>query len=121
MKSLKELQAIRDKQKDAVRARNDAGIPTVNVHMGTCGIANGAREVYHAIMDEIQERGLKDIYVTQTGCPGICYEEPLVTLTVPGQTPYIYKRVSPENAKDIVARHIVNKQPIAEWLLNLES
>ena len=121
MKSLDELRAIKEKQVGSMSVRDEKGVPVVNVHMGTCGIANGAREVLNAVMEEIQLRDLKSVHVTQSGCPGMCVEEPLITLTIPGEKPYIYKRVSPENAKAIVVRHVINNQPVNEWLLNTEN
>jgi (2Fe-2S) ferredoxin len=121
MKSLEELKAIKAKKAGDMSARDEKGVPVINVHMGTCGIANGAREVLSAVMDEIKTRNLTGVHVTQSGCPGMCVEEPLITLTIPGEKPYIYRKVSPENAKAIVTRHVVNRQPIKEWLLNLEN
>lgn len=121
MKSIEELKAIRDKNQSDVISRGEKGIPTINVHMGTCGIANGARDVLASFIEEIKVRQLANIHVVQSGCPGMCINEPLVTVTIPGETPYIYKKVSPENAKVILVRHIINHQPIPEWLLNLEN
>jgi (2Fe-2S) ferredoxin len=121
MKSIEELKAIKAKNVGSMSVRDEKGVPVINVHMGTCGIANGAREVLNAVMEEISVRDLKSVHVTQSGCPGMCVEEPLITLTIPGEKPYIYKKVSPDNAKAIVTRHIINKQPIREWLLNIEN
>jgi NADP-reducing hydrogenase subunit HndB len=120
MKSIEELRAIKEKNKGDVIGRSEKGVPTVNVHMGTCGIAAGAREVLTAIMDEIKTRDLHNIHVVQSGCPGMCINEPMLTLTIPGEKPYIYIKVTPDNAKNIVLRHIINNQPVQEWLLNLE-
>ena len=120
MKSIEELRAIKEKNTGDVISRSEKGVPTVNVHMGTCGIAAGAREVLTAIMDEIKSRDLQNIHVVQSGCPGMCINEPMLTLTIPGETPYIYIKVTPENAKNIIFRHVINHQPVQEWLLNLE-
>jgi len=120
MKSIEELRAIKEKNRGDVISRNEKGVPTVNVHMGTCGIAAGAREVLTAIMDEVKARNMDKIHVVQSGCPGMCINEPMLTLTVPGEKPYIYIKVTPENAKSIIFRHLINNQPVQEWLLNLE-
>jgi NADP-reducing hydrogenase subunit HndB len=119
MKSIEELRAIKEKNKGDVVSRNEKKVPTVNVHMGTCGIAAGAREVLTAILDEIKLRNLEQIHILQSGCPGMCVNEPMLTVTIPGEKPYIYIKVTPEKAKSIVLRHLINKQPIREWLLNL--
>lgn len=120
MKSIEELRAIKAKNIGDVVSRNEKKVPEINVHMGTCGIAAGAREALTAILDEIRVRQLEDIHVIQSGCPGMCAYEPLITVTIPGSKPFIYKKVTPEMAKTIVVRHIVNNQPIEDWLLNVE-
>ena len=117
MKSIEELRAIKNKHNNDVVNRNRRGVPTVNVHMGTCGIASGAREVLMAVMEEVTARKLESIHVIQTGCPGMCSNEPMLTVTIPGEDPYIYINLTPENAKSIIAKHIVENQPIREWLL----
>jgi NADP-reducing hydrogenase subunit HndB len=120
MKSIEELKAIKAKNIGDVISRNEKGVPTINVHMGTCGIASGARETLGAILEEIQNRQIKNIHVVQSGCPGMCVHEPLVTVTIPGEKPYIYEKVTPQRAQNIIVRHIINHQPIQEWLINLE-
>ena len=120
MKSIEELRAIKERNKGDVINRSEKGVPVINVHMGTCGIAAGAREVMAAIMEEIKTRNLANIHVVQSGCPGMCINEPMLTLTIPGEKPYIYIKVTPENAKSIIFRHIINNQPVQEWLINLE-
>ena len=121
MKSIEELRAIKEKNMGTVVSRTEKGVPTINVHMGTCGIAAGAREVLTAIMDEIKVRNLEQIHVLQSGCPGMCINEPMLTITIPGEKPYMYVKVTPDNAKNIVLRHLINNQPIQEWLLNLSN
>ena len=120
MKSIEELRAIKAKNIGDVASRNEKMVPEINVHMGTCGIAAGAREVLTAILEEIRLRQLENIHVVQSGCPGMCIHEPLITVTIPGKKPFIYKKVTPEMAKTIVVRHIVNNQPVEDWLLNVE-
>lgn len=120
MSSLEELKSIKAKTEKDLALREDTGKPTITVHMGTCGIANGAREILNAVLGELKERNLTDIHVTQTGCPGLCHLEPLVTITESGKPPFIYGKVSPENVKKIMLQHIINGQPVKEWLVNLE-
>ena len=95
MKSLAELQAIRDRAKMAVNVRENSEAKTrVLVGMATCGIAAGARPVLTAISDEVNKRELHDVLVTQTGCIGICQYEPVVEVLVPGQEKVATKLVS---------------------------
>ncbi|HHY06866.1 MAG TPA: (2Fe-2S) ferredoxin domain-containing protein [Clostridia bacterium] len=120
MRSLEELKKIKAKVEKEMAIREDTGKAALTVHMGTCGIANGARTVLNAALSELQERQLADIHVTQTGCPGLCHLEPLVTVTEPGKNPFIYGKVTSEKIKKIIVQHLVNGQPITEWLVNLE-
>ena len=69
MKSLADLQALREKLKADIKLRRNEGTVVV-VGMGTCGIAAGAREVMSAILEELAVRKLVDVQVRQTGCVG---------------------------------------------------
>ncbi len=119
MKSIQELMQIKEKIENVAAERNKRGIATIAVHMGTCGIANGALNVLSAVEEELKLQKLTDkVAVIKSGCPGLCFDEPLVTVSIPGKASYIYRKVSPENAKKIVAQHIGNNQPVTEWLIN---
>ena len=73
MKTLAELQAIRDSMKDKVSLRNGTTGMRVVVGMATCGIAAGARPVLNAFVEDVNNQGLTEkATVTQTGCIGIC-------------------------------------------------
>ena len=86
MKSLEELRAIREKMQGKVGVRTENENQTrVIVGMATCGIASGARPVLTALSDAVQEQGLVDINVTQTGCIGLCQYEPIVEVLKPGK------------------------------------
>ena len=116
MKTLAELQAIRDKarEKMTVRDNNQETIRVV-VGMATCGIAAGARPVLNAFVDEVAKRHLSNVTVTQTGCIGMCQLEPIVEVYVPGNEKVTYAKVSPEKVARIVADHLVNGNVVAEY------
>ena len=118
MKSLAELQAIRDKARASVNLRENAEAETrVLVGMATCGIAAGARPVLNAFVEEVNKRGLKDTMVTQTGCIGICQYEPVVEIFEPGKEKVTYVKVTPEMVPAIVSQHIVNGSPVTEYTI----
>lgn len=118
MKSLAELQAIRDKARAAVNIRENSEAKTrVLVGMATCGIAAGARPVLTAIVDEVAKRELSDIMVTQTGCIGICQYEPVVEVFEPGREKVTYVKMTPEKAARVVAEHLINGKPVAEYTI----
>jgi NADP-reducing hydrogenase subunit HndB len=118
MKSLAELQAIREKTLNRINLRKEEGEATrVVIGMATCGIAAGARPVMLAFMDEIQKRGLQHVTVSQTGCIGMCRLEPMVDVIVPGQEKVTYVHMTPEKVGRVVAEHIVNGRPVEEYTI----
>lgn len=118
MKSLAELQALRDKMKDEMGIRADAPENTrVVVGMATCGIAAGARPVLTAISEEVAKRNLQNVTVAQTGCIGICQYEPVVEVFVPGKEKVTYVNMDAEKAVRVVVDHIVNGSPVTEYTI----
>lgn len=118
MKSLAELQAIRDKAKAQlnIREENPDNI-RVLVGMATCGIAAGARPVLAAFVDECAKRGLNNVTVTQTGCIGICQYEPVVEVVVPGEEKVTYVKMTAEKATKVVNDHLVNRNVVTEYTI----
>ena len=118
MKSLAELNAIRDKAKANMNIREDNEYTTrVLVGMATCGIAAGARPVLTAISDEVNKRELHDVLVTQTGCIGICQYEPVVEVVTPGHEKVTYVKMTPEKALRVVNDHLVNGNVVTEYTI----
>ncbi|NLW57083.1 MAG: (2Fe-2S) ferredoxin domain-containing protein [Firmicutes bacterium] len=117
MKSLKDLEAIREQAKQMTGIREGKAETKVIVGMGTCGIAAGARDTMKAILDELGKRNLTEVAVSQTGCLGLCEQEPIVEVEVPDQPRVIYGKVSAEKARQIVAKHLVNGNMIGEWVI----
>ena len=122
MKSLAELQAIRDKVKKQIDIREEKGDSTrILVGMATCGIAAGARSVLNEFVDEIAKRGLNNVTVTQTGCIGIWQYEPVVEVIVPGQEKVTYVKMTPEKVAKVVHNHIVNNNIVTEYTIGANS
>ena len=122
MKSLAELQAIRDKARGKVTLREgqDDAI-RVLVGMATCGIAAGARPVLTTIVDEVAKRGLQNVMVTQTGCIGICQFEPVVEVVEPGKDKITFEKMTPEKAVRMVNDHLVNGNVVTEFTIGANS
>ena len=122
MKSLAELQAIRDKARGKVTLREgqDDAI-RVLVGMATCGIAAGARPVLTTIVDEVAKRGLQNVMVTQTGCIGICQFEPVVEVVEPGKDKITYVKMTPEKAVRMVNDHLVNGNVVTDFTIGANS
>ncbi len=117
MKSLAELEAIRQKVSAGVTMRKDDHAVRIVVGMATCGIAAGARPVMNAFVEEIGKRNLEHVSVVQTGCIGMCRLEPIVEVLVPGEEKVTYIKMTPEKAQKVVAEHIVNGRPVKEYMV----
>lgn len=115
MKSLKELEEIRNKTLCEIDIRKKTDGVRVVVGMATCGIAAGARPVLTAFSQEVAKRKLTDVTVTQTGCIGACRLEPIVEIYTPGNEKVTYVKVEPAMVGKIVAEHIVNGKPVSEY------
>jgi len=118
MKSIAELEAIRQKTLAKIDLRKDSesGVRVV-VGMATCGIAAGARPVMLGFVDEVSKRSLQGVTVSQTGCIGMCRLEPMVDVLIPGQEKVTYVNLKPEMVSRIVAEHIVNGRPVTEYTI----
>ncbi len=117
MKTLKELEEIRNKTLESVNLRKDRTGTRIVVGMATCGIAAGARPVLLAFMEEVKKRNLKGITIAQTGCVGVCQYEPIVEVYRPGEEKVTYVNMTAEKAKQVVAEHIVNGHVVDEFTI----
>ena len=118
MKSMAELEAIRQKTLENIAMRKEVhDAARIVVGMATCGIAAGARPVMLAFMDEIAKRHLDHVTVSQTGCAGMCRLEPMVDVYMPGKEKVTYVHMTPEKVGRVVAEHIVNGRPVTEFTI----
>ncbi len=108
MKSLAELEAIRNKTLDQIKMRTNKNGKRIVVGMATCGIAAGARPVMNAFVEELAKRKLTDVSVTMTGCIGVCRLEPIVEIFDADGTKVTYVKMTAEKAARIVSEHLVN-------------
>lgn len=118
MKSLAELQEMREKNRGRVALReNKESSVRVLVGMAECGIAAGARPVLAAFVEETAKRGLSDIVIMQTDCIGICPYEPVVEVVSPDGEKVTYIHMTPEKAVRVVNDHLVNGNVVAEYVI----
>lgn len=108
MKSLAELEAIRNRTLDQIKMRTNKNGRRIVVGMATCGIAAGARPVMNAFVEELAKRKLGDVSVTMTGCIGVCRLEPIVEVFDADGSKVTYVKMTAEKAARIVSEHIVN-------------
>ena len=102
-----DLKKIKERVQGETALRAGERRAKVTVHMGTCGIAAGAREVMDTLMSEIEEAGVTDVVVTTSGCMGLCSREPEITVEILGQNPILYEFMNPNKMRQIFKRHIL--------------
>ncbi len=117
---LEDLKKIREKYEKEMTLRDGKFKIKIIVGMGTSGIAAGARDTLKALLDEIAKRGLKDVLVTQTGERGLSSNEPVITVEEEGKPSIVYGDVSAEVARKIIAEHIVNGNPVSDYILEVK-
>ena len=104
---VEDLKKIKEEVQKATSLREGGKRVKATVHMGTCGIASGARKVLSALVSAIEEEGVQDVMVTTSGCIGICSKEPLVTVEVLGEEPVTYAEMDENKMRQVCKRHII--------------
>lgn len=120
--TLKDLEKKREEAKKTVVLREGGPYKAkVTVHMGTCGIAAGARKVMDALLKEIEKRESQDILVSTSGCAGLCSREPMATVELVGKAPVKYIDLNGEKMKKIFEDHVLGGNVIIEYALGYGS
>ncbi len=120
--TIADLEKIRNESLRTTNLRGGAGRVKITVHMGTCGIAAGARDILSAVMKEIDERKLTDVIVMNSGCAGLCSKEPMITVEMKEEiAPVKYIELTASKIKTIFDRHIMKNEIVKEYALALGS
>ena len=104
--TIADLKKIKDKVHSETALREGAQRAKITVHMGTCGVAAGARAVMDSLMSEIAEAGVADVMVTTSGCAGMCSKEPMVTVEMLGKEPIVYGQMDVNKMRQVFKRHV---------------
>lgn len=118
---IEDLKRIKEKVRRTTILREGAGRAKVTVHMGTCGIAAGARKIMSALLDEIEKGDVKDVLVTTSGCAGLCSREPMATVELLGEPPVKYVDLTEEKIRRIFREHIMEGRVVKEYALAIGS
>jgi NADP-reducing hydrogenase subunit HndB len=116
-----DLEKISAKMRKMRVLREDAARARVVMHMGTCGIAAGARNVMNALLAELEEKDIKDVIVTTSGCAGLCSREPMATVELTEAPPVKYVDLNEEKIKRILCEHVLGGKIVTEYALGLGS
>ena len=119
--TIAELQKIREQAKRSRDLRDGEGKARITVHMGTCGIASGAREVMNGLLEAMDKHNIQDVLVTTSGCAGLCSHEPMATVEYRGSPPVKYVNLNPEKMVRILLEHADQGNVVAEYALAIGS
>ncbi len=119
---VEDLEKIREKVRATIVLREGGPYKAkVTVHMGTCGIASGARKIMTALLKEVEGKGVKDVLVSTSGCAGLCSREPMVTVELSGKAPVKYVDLTEEKIQRIFNEHVLAGNIVREYALAIGS
>ncbi len=119
--TIEDLKKIKEEHKAMLTLREGGYRAKVTVHMGTCGIAAGARKVMEALLDEINTNNRTDVIVTTSGCAGLCSKEPMATVEIINEAPVKYVQLNEEKIRKIFREHVLNGQIVQDSALVMGS
>jgi NADP-reducing hydrogenase subunit HndB len=119
--TLDDLKRIKEEAKTATTLREGGQRVKITVHMGTCGIASGARAVMSAFMDEIAKRQVQDVIITTSGCAGLCSREPMATVELLGEAPVKYVDLDDAKTREILVEHVIGGKMVEKYALAVGS
>jgi NADP-reducing hydrogenase subunit HndB len=104
IKSPEELKKIRTNVFERMTSKEKI---RVRIHMGTSGLASGAKVIYDFFKLELEKRNL-DAEVVSTGDLGYCFAEPTIEVKLPGENPVVFGNVDKIKADEIIEKYIKN-------------
>lgn len=113
------LEIVKKKRAQAIHRIVEKGYLTTRVYVGmaTCEIAAGSKEVMDVFETAIRDGQIKNVYLSQKGCAGRCNLEPMVEIIEEGKIPVKYQKITPDKAREIIDRHLINGKVIEEWVI----
>lgn len=114
-----DLNRISKQTQDKIHLRQGLAQARILVHMGTCGIAAGARAIISTVIDEIENRNMKDVIVTTSSCAGLCSREPMITIELKDKSPVKYVDLTPEKVKEIIEKHVLGGEIVSAYALSM--
>ncbi len=118
---IEDLQKINEKVRQTMLLREGNGRARITVHMGTCGIAAGARKIMDTLLKIIEEKNVKDVILTNSGCAGLCSREPMATVELVGEAPVKYVDLTEDKIHKIFVEHVQDGKIVTEYALAVGS
>jgi len=111
------LKKIKEQAKQTMTLRSGEARARITIHMGTCGISAGAREVMAALLKEIEASGTTDVLVSTSGCAGLCSREPMATVEIRDQAPIKYVDLNPPAIVKVFREHVIDGKVVVAHAL----
>ena len=115
--SIEDLKRIKERQLASMTLRDGECRAKINVHMGTCGIASGARKVLAAFLDAVEKAGATDVVVAHSGCAGLCNREPIATVELLNEAPVKYADLDAEKAQRVFQEHVQGGHVVEDYAM----
>jgi len=108
MKKINSL-AVLISRREEIIAREGTGseneLTRIRVHMGTSGLASGAKEIFDFLTIELDKRNI-DASIVKTGDLGYSFAEPTIEVKRPGEDPVVFGNVDKLKADEIIEKYI---------------
>ena len=116
-----DLEKIRERMTRTMSLRDGDARVKITVHMGTCGIAAGARKIMSSLLVLVEEKDSTDIVLTTSGCAGLCSREPMMTVELKGEAPVKYVDLNEDKTRKIFSEHVLSGAVVEEYALAIGS
>ena len=117
MKSIEEINKIREEKRAELDLRKNTKADTREKHIlvcqGTGCTSSKSPKILENFKNIIKEKGIENVRVIKTGCFGLCAKGPIVIIR-PENT--FYAMVTPEDCEEIVEKHILNGEVVERLL-----
>ena len=115
--NIEDLKSLRERAKEEIDLRTGPKDMQITIHMGTCGIAAGARDVLTQLADELGRASVDTVTLRQSGCVGLCDQEPMLTLTDRSNKSFVYGKLNQEKVRKIVQEHVLGGNPVIPYMV----
>jgi len=116
-----DLDRIKKKMKGQIQLREGEHRVKLTIHMGTCGIAAGARPLMTRMLKELSDRNITDVRLTSSGCAGLCSKEPMATVEIKGEAPVKYISLDEDKMVEILEKHVIGGRIVEKHMLAMGS
>ena len=116
-----DLDKIAERYERIIGLREGKAKAKVTVHMGTCGIAAGARKIMSCLLDLVEKSDIKDVIIANSGCAGLCSREPMITVELKDEAPVKYVDLNEEKVEEIFQQHLLEGRIVIEYALAMGS